>query len=494
MVKKLILMTSKNVKEEKMVREATLGESVFSLLFLIACLAVGIIGYGTDPHVPMFVGSFGAIAVAYRLGYKWEQIESFMMKGIQKVVPSIVILIVIGMLIGVWLDSGVVPSMIYYGLKVLKPSIFYLATVVICSITSVATGSSWGTMGTMGVALMGIAVGLDMSLPITAGAIVSGSYFGDKMSPLSDTTNLAPAMAGCDVITGIRFMMLPTGISYAISLVVFFVLGLGHNSQHADLSGVTAISDAMAETFTITPIHFLPVIIVLVAVACKVPAIPGITLGIISGAILGLITEPACSVKTLMDCAINGYVSNTGFEMMDNLLTKGGLLSMMSTCAMAIIAMMYGGIMEETGQLQAVANFITKKIRSRSGLIGATMGCSIIANVIMADQYVSLIVPGRMFASTYKDMKMHPVCLSNAIASSGAVTSALVPWNTCGLYVASTLGIGVFSYLPYAVFNYLTPLVVLVLAYMKITITDEEGVRMIHARDKMETKEQGMAA
>ncbi|MBE5906159.1 MAG: Na+/H+ antiporter NhaC [Lachnospiraceae bacterium] len=481
---------------ERKIRQATLGESLFSLMFLVVCLAVGIIGYKTDPHVPMFVGSFGAIFISYRLGYRWEEIESFMMKGIQKVVPSIVILIVIGMLIGVWLDSGVVPSMIYYGLKVLKPSIFYLATVVICSITSVATGSSWGTMGTMGVALMGIAVGLDMSLPITAGAIVSGSYFGDKMSPLSDTTNLAPAMAGCDVISGIRFMMIPTGISYAISLVVFFVLGLGHSSAHADLSGVTKISDAMAETFTISPVHFLPVIIVLVAVACKVPAIPGITLGIIFGAIIGLITQPGCTIKTLMDCAINGYVSNTGFEMMDNLLTKGGLLSMMSTCAMAIIAMMYGGIMEETGQLQSVANFITRKIRRRAGLVGATMGCSIIANVIMADQYVSLIVPGRMFASKYKDMKMHPVCLANAIASSGAVTSALVPWNTCGLYVASTLGIGVFSYLPYAVFNYLTPLVVLLLAYLKITITDEEGVRLIHTRTDGNDagEEQSMAA
>ena len=216
------------------IRAPRLGESLFSMLFLVISLALGIIVFKADPHLPMFVGSFGAIFIAFRLGYRWEQIEGFMMKGISKVVPSIVILIVIGTLIGVWLDSGVVPTMIYYGLMILKPSIFYVATVLICSITSVATGSSWGTIGTMGVAFIGIALGLSLNLPITAGAVISGAYFGDKMSPLSDTTNLAPAMAGCDVMTNIRFMILPTSISYGISLLIFFILGLGHSSNFND--------------------------------------------------------------------------------------------------------------------------------------------------------------------------------------------------------------------------------------------------------------------
>ena len=465
-------------------RKANLGESLFSLAFLILCLSLGIIVFGADPHIPMFIGTFGCVFIAFKLGHSWSDIESFMMKGIQKVIPSLIILIVIGILIGMWIDAGVVPAMIYYGLKVLKPSIFYLATVIICSITSVATGSSWGTVGTMGVALMGIALGLDMSLPITAGAIVSGAYFGDKMSPLSDTTNLAPAMAGCDVMTGIRFMIFPTSISYGITLIIFFVLGLGHARTGADMSSVTAISNSLIENFNISPIHFLPVIIVLVAVAMKVPAVPGITLGIISGAIIGLFTQDHCTAGTLLSCGMNGYVCETGFATLDNLLSTGGLMGMMYSCSMAIIAMMFGGIMEETGQLQAVANFITRKIRKPAGLVTATMVSSVIANVLMADQYISLIVPGRMYASKYKDMKVHPVCLANAIASSGAVTSVLVPWNTCGLYVSSILGISVMKFLPYAFFNYLTPIVVIILAYLKVTVTNESGTRLYKVKSE----------
>ena len=460
-------------------RQASLGESLFSLGFLVLCLALGIIVFKADPHIPMFIGTFGCVFIAFKLGYKWTDIESFMMKGIQKVIPSLIILIVIGILIGMWLDAGVVPSMIYYGLKVLKPSIFYLATVIICSITSVSTGSSWGTVGTMGVALMGIALGLDMSLPITAGAIVSGAYFGDKMSPLSDTTNLAPAMAGCDVMAGIRFMILPTSISYGMTLIIFFILGMGHSSANADMSSVTAISDSLTANFNISLIHFIPVIIVLVAVAMKVPAVPGITLGIISGAIIGLITQEHYTLGTLLNCGMNGFTCETGFETLDKLLTTGGLMNMMYSCSMAIIAMMFGGIMEETGQLQAVSNFITRKIRKPAGLVTATMISSVIANILMADQYISLIVPGRMYASKYKDMKVHPVCLANAIASSGAVTSVLVPWNTCGLYVSSILGISVMKFFPYAFFNLLTPVVVIILAYLKVTVTDEEGTRLI---------------
>lgn len=483
-----MLFKKNKAKAPKEIRKATLGESLFSLAFLVLCLSFGIMVFKADPHIPMFIGSFGAVFIAYRLGYKWSDIESFMIKGITKVVSSLIILIVIGILIGVWLDAGVVPSMIYYGLKILKPSIFYLATVVICSITSVSTGSSWGTVGTMGVALMGIALGLGMSLPVTAGAIVSGAYFGDKMSPLSDTTNLAPAMAGCDVISCIRFMILPTSISYGITLVIFFILGLGQHGKAADMSQITAISDSLAKSFNITPFHFLPVIIVLVAVAMKVPAIPGITLGIISGAIIGIITQDGCSLQTLLSCGYGGYVSETGFETLDKLLTTGGLSNMMYSCSMAIIAMIFGGIMEETGQLQAVADLLTRKIRKPAGLVVATMGSSVVANVIMADQYISLIVPGRMFAGKYKDMKVHPICLANAIASSGAVTSVLVPWNTCGLYVSSILGMSVMSFLPYAFFNYLTPLVVLVLAYMKVTVTDEDGIRLIN-KGKVDNKE-----
>lgn len=465
-------------KKERIKRQPTLFESIFSMGFLVVCLALGIIVFKADPHVPMFIGSFGAVFVAFKIGYKWEEIEGFMMKGIGKVVPSIIILIVIGMLIGVWLDAGVVPTMIYYGLKILKPSMFYFATVIICSITSVATGSSWGTVGTMGVAFMGIAYGLGLSAPITAGAIISGAYFGDKMSPLSDTTNLSAAMGGCDVMTGIKFMMLPTGVSYCISLAIFLVLGLGVKNVNADMSGVQIISDTLKGMYNITPFHFIPVIIVLVAVALKVPSIPGITLGIISGAIIGVITQPECTLSTILNCGINGFSSTTGIESLDNLLSTGGLLSMMYSASMAMIAMIFGGIMEETGQLKAVASILTRKVKSPAGLVSLTTATGILTNVIMPDQYVAIIVPGRMFSQTYDEMKLHPKTLANALASSGAVTSVLVPWNTCGLYVSTILGLSVMKYLPFCFFNYLTPLVVIVMSFIGLTIADRSGKRV----------------
>lgn len=467
-------------EKERIIRAPRLGESLFSMLFLVVSLALGIVVFKADPHIPMFIGSFGAIITAFRLGYRWEEIEGFMMKGISKVISSIVILIVIGILIGVWLDSGVVPTMIYYGLKILKPSIFYLATVLICSITSIATGSSWGTVGTMGVAFMGIALGLSLSLPITAGAIISGAYFGDKMSPLSDTTNLAPAMAGCDVMTNIRFQMLPTSVSYGISLVIFFVLGLGNAGTKADMSGVTTISNTLSDLFVITPYHFIPVLVVLVAVALKVPSVPGITLGIISGAIVGIVSQPNCSMSTLLTCGMSGYTASTGIETLDKLLSTGGLESMMYAASMAMIAMIFGGIMEETGQLHAVAGILTRRVNSAAGLVTLTEVTSILSNVIMPDQYVSIIVPGRMFVDTYDQMDLHPKTLSNALSSSGAITSALVPWNTCGLYVSTILGLNVLSYVPFAFFNYLTPIIVILMAYLKLTTADKSGKRLIH--------------
>ena len=289
-----------------------LWEALLTLVILIAVLAIGIVVYGVDPHVPMFVGVIAAALMAMHLGYKWEEIEKSMMDGIYKALQSVCILIIVGILIGVWINAGVVPAMIYYGLKVLKPAIFFIACVLICSITSLATGTSWGTMGTMGVALMGIGFGLGMSPAMTAGAIISGAYFGDKMSPLSDTTNLAPAMAGTDVMTHVKGMLIPTCITYGITLIVFGILGVTqYHGGEADLSRVTEFSDALnaaaGGVFNINPLLLLPPVVVIVAVALKVPAIPGITLGIIAGAILGLIFQDGnCTLGTIFDYGING--------------------------------------------------------------------------------------------------------------------------------------------------------------------------------------------
>lgn len=468
-------------------------EACITLAILIAVLAVGIIVFEVDPHVPMFVGVCAAALMAMYLGYGWDEIEKSMMDGIYKALQSCCILIIVGILIGVWIDAGVVPSMVYYGLKILHPAIFFIAVVLICSITSLATGTSWGTMGTMGVAFMGIGFGLGMDPGMTAGAILSGAYFGDKMSPLSDTTNLAPAMAGTDVMSHVKAMILPTAVTYGLTLVIFGVLGaMQYHGGDADMSRVTefsmALNAAEGGVFHINPLLLLPPVIVIVAVAMKVPAIPGITLGIFAGAILGLIFQPNCNLGSLFNFGINGYkfgeeslaffeaslTEETAYTM-TRLLESGGILNMMFSVSMTIIAMMFGGIMEYTHQLEVVVNQLKKLAKGPAGLVALTEVTCVISNATMPEQYISIVVPGRMYAEEYRKMGLHPTVLSSALEGAGTVTSALIPWNTCGVFISDTLDIEVVKYGPWALFNWMMPIINLVFAAVGLTLKDMDG-------------------
>ena len=470
-------------KKERTPRMPKLWEALLVLGLLIAVLAVGIIVYGVDPHIPMFVGTIGAALMALHLGYKWSAIEKSMLDGIYKALQSIIILAIIGILTGVWLDAGVVPTMIYYGLQILSPSIFYLGALLICSITALATGTSWGTMGTMGVALMGIGFGLGMNPAVTAGAIISGAYFGDKMSPLSDTTNLAPAMAGTDVMTHVKFMLPSTIVTYLVAAVFFLVMGLvQYQGGEADMSSVTTLSTALKDMFTINPLLLLPPVVVIVAVALKMPAIPGIVLGIVTGAIVGMIFQPECSLGTLFSCGMNGFSCETGIYEIDELLNSGGLMNMMFSISMTIIAMMFGGIMEDTHQLEVIVDKVKTLAKSPAGLVALTEVTCVASNATMPEQYISIVVPGRMYAEEYKKKGLHPATLSNALESAGTVTSALIPWNTCGVFILGTLNIGVAQYAPYAVFNWLMPLVTIAMAYMGWTVANADGVRLSKAK------------
>ncbi|NCB72241.1 MAG: Na+/H+ antiporter NhaC, partial [Clostridia bacterium] len=298
-------------------RKPYLYEAILSFSFLILCMAVGIAVYGANPHIPMLIGTAFAAVMAIKMGYKWKEIEDSMFQGILQAMQAIIILAIIGVLIGVWLQAGVVPTMIYYGLKILSPQIFLVAAVIICSITSLATGTSWGTAGTIGVALMGVATGLGIPAPIAAGAIISGSYFGDKMSPLSDTTNLAPAMAGTDVFTHVKFMMKPTLIAYAITLVFFGVIGMRFGAENVDFGAIETIKQGLSDSFRLSPLLLLPPVIVIFSIAKKMPAIPGIFLGIISGAILGMVIQGS-SFGDILNVGYNGYESTTGIEVIDS--------------------------------------------------------------------------------------------------------------------------------------------------------------------------------
>ncbi|OWZ85065.1 Na+/H+ antiporter NhaC [Natranaerobius trueperi] len=431
-------------------------------------ISIGV--YEADPHVPMLLGTLIAALVAAKIGFNWDEIQNGMIEGITFALQAVIILAIIGVLIGVWILGGIVPTIIYYGLEILSPSIFLFATVIITSITALATGTSWGTIGTMGIALMGIGVGFGIPAPMAAGAIISGSYFGDKLSPLSDTTNLAPAVSGTDIFTHIKHMFITTSISYVIVLGIFLFLGFQFNVDGtADLSTIDQIQQGLSRDFTISPILFLAPITVIVAIAKKVPAIPGITLGIILGMFLTVIFQPGINFGDILHAGYDGYVSETGVEEIDELLTTGGLTGMMYSISLAIIAMMFGGITEKTGQLKAIVNFILSKVKSEAGLMTTTAATGIFSNLVMPEQYISVVVPGRMYAPAYKEKNLHPKQLSRTLEAAGTLTAPLVPWNTCGVFIYGALGISAFEYLPYAFMNYLTIIIVLLFGVLGIS-------------------------
>lgn len=458
--------------EEREVKNATLSKAILSFVGLIAVMSVGIIVFEVDPHIPMFIGVIIAAIVTMTLGYKWSDIEKMMVEGISKAMQSILILAIVGMMIGVWLISGTIPTMIYYGLKLLSPKFFLVAAVLICSITALATGTSWGTMGTMGLALIGIGQGLGMPIGPTAGAILAGAYFGDKMSPLSDTTNLAPAMAGTDVFTHVKYMLKATTVAYVISLVFFGVYGFMHASSNAiDTSQADVLMQGLADNFNISPLLLLPPLMVILAMAFKIPAIPGITLGLVTGAILAPFFQSGVNFGDILDVSRNGFVCETDIAALNDLLSTGGLMNMASSILMTMIAMMFGGIMESSGQLAVIIDAITKRVKSDVGLIGAAELTCIASNAVMPEQYISILVPGRMYAPAFRKAGIHPKSLSNALESAGTVTSCLIPWNTCGVFIATTLGVSAYTYIPWAVFNYTMPIVCFVMAIIGVTVT-----------------------
>ncbi len=458
-------------KREK--RDPYLWEALISILGLVLFISLAIVRYESDAHVPILLGVFIAAIIGLRAGYSWKEIETGMLDGITNSLQAIVILFIIGILIGVWILSGVVPTMLYYGLKILHPKIFLPATLIICSITSLATGSSWGTSGTIGIALIGIGAGLGFPLPLVAGAVLSGAYFGDKMSPLSDTTNMAPAMVGTDLYTHIKHMTYTTGVSYGITLIIEIFIGFFYGGGEADLESVNQILAGIESQFSVNPILLIPPALVMALAFRKIPAVPGIVIGILSAGLLGAIFQ-GNGFGSMLSAAYGGYTSNSGVEVVDNLLTKGGFESMMYTVSLVICAMMFGGIMEKTHQLRVVVQVILKKAQSSGSLITATILTAIGGNLILCDQYMAIVMTGKMYAQSYKDKGLAPQNLSRAIEDSATVTANLVPWNSGGAYQAATLGVPTIAYLPFNFFCWITPIVSMLYGWFNITITPLE--------------------
>jgi len=454
-------------------REATLLEALLPVVITIGLLMYAVLPVfevGQDVHIALILGALIASIVAItRLGYTWKEVEDGIISTISDTMQAIIILAIIGMIIGTWILGGIVPTLIYYGLQILSPGFFLIAACLLCCIVSLATGSSWTTAGTVGIALMGVAAGLGVNPGAAAGAIISGAYFGDKMSPLSDTTNLAPAMAGANLFDHVRHMVYTTGVSLAIALIGFGILGAGYAGKELDISAINEILNLMKESFNINPLLLLVPIIVIVMVARKVPAIPGLFIGTLLGGVAAMIFQGA-SFAGVTDAMQYGVVSETGNEMLDSLLTGGGYQSMMWTISLILAALTFGGVLEKTGMLETIGKVILKYAKSTGALVTATIFTSIFTNVLAGDQYLALVLPGKMYKDEYRKRGLAPRNLSRCLEDAGTLTSPLVPWNTCGAAMSTYLGVPTIEYFPYCFLNLVNPIVSIIFGFTGITM------------------------
>ncbi|MGB5824347.1 MAG: Na+/H+ antiporter NhaC [Proteocatella sp.] len=467
----------------KQKRQPKLWEAFTPIIALIILLYVGLVIYGADAHVPLVIASAIAVGVAiFRLGYTWGEIENGILKTINMGMQAIIILMIVGMLVGTWIQGGVVPTMIFYGLQILSPSIFLVATVLICSVVALATGSSWTTAGTVGIALVGIGQGIGIPAPVAAGAIISGAYFGDKMSPLSDTTNLAPAMAGATLFDHVKHMIFTTGPSYIIALIAFGIMGTKYAGQQLDLEGINELLMILTGNFNISLLMLIPPVVVILMVVFKVPAIPGLIGGVVLGAFFGMAFQ-GVNFGDILGAANGGYSfplsdgAGAAEIMIADLLSRGGMQSMMWTVSLIICALTFGGVLEATGMLGIVATTLLKFANGTGSLVLITIFTSIFINVVAADQYLSIVIPGRMYKEAYSERGLSPRNLSRTLEDGGTITSALIPWNTCGAFMSGALGVETVAYLPYCIFNLVNPIVSVTFAFLglfQMKMTDEE--------------------
>lgn len=435
------------------------------VLGLGAIMFLAIVKYKTSPHIPMLLGCGLAGGAAALAGGRWETIEKGMFSGITQALESLIILMLIGVLTAVWIMSGTVPTMIRYGLSILSPRFYLVSTMVICSVISMAVGS-WGTAGTVGLAFMGIASALEIPLPLAAGAIISGAYVGDKLSPLSDSTNLASAVTGVPVFENVRRMFPVAGGAYLLAGVLYTLLGF--SVLNGDVRSFTRVEEyirLLEGIFEISPLTLLPLALLILCILRKVPAIPSIGAGILSAAVIAPLIQGA-SVEDLLSMGYSGYVSRTGDELLDALLSVGGLESMLFSVSMIITAMMFGGIMEATGLMDALMSPLMRRLRRAETLVTVTVLSCVAVNLILPEQYIAIAIPGRMFAGEYDKRGVSRNRLAVALGAGGAATSALVPWNTCGVYMTGVLGVSTFDYMPFAFFNLLMPVVMIASAWI----------------------------
>ncbi|MCK4364278.1 MAG: Na+/H+ antiporter NhaC, partial [Candidatus Aminicenantes bacterium] len=460
----------KEAKNE--IREPKKPGLVIALVPLVAMGALLGVGYGIyqiRPQVLLVCAAFITGSLGLYLRFKWKDMESGIVDSIHKAMPAILIMLCVGILIGSWIASGTIPMVIYYGLKLISPKYFLVTACFVCSLTSIATGTSWGTIGTLGVAFIGIAMGLGIPLGPAAGAIVAGAYFGDKMSPFSDVTNLAPVAVGSNLFDHIKHMVWSATPAWLIGLFIYFLVGLRYEGGKVESEAMTIITQTIKDNFNFNVLLLLPMVIVFYFAFTKKPTIPGMIISSFVAGIIAIIFQKA-SITDVATAMNTGYVAQTGVEEVDNLISRGGMMSMMETQLVAFTAFSFGGIMQATGLLSVILGRIMKFATKVWSIVLTTIGTSIITALITGSSYLSIIIPGDLLSAVYKKKGLAAKNLSRIVEESGAIIVPLIPWSMAGVYITGTLGVSTFSYLPWAIMNYAAVVILAIYGFTKFTM------------------------
>ena len=465
--------------------------AILPLIFLVTLLSFNLYAnvfiYDADPlagssqFILILSGAFAAM-IGHRHNVSYKDVINSISNSIKSVTPALIILLWVGALAGTWMISGIIPSMVYYGLKILDPNIFLPACIVICSIISVATGSSWTTSATVGIALVGIGKALGIPAGMVGGAVIAGAYFGDKLSPLSDTTNLAAAVSKVDLFKHIKYLTLTTIPSISITLIVFIILGINQTSD--GLTDNSFLIETIENTFNISLVLFIVPIIVLIMIVKKTPPIRALTIGTLLGALFAILFQPQiindlsdssnssiiASYKVVIDTITSNVSITTESEILNELFSTGGMIGMLNTIFLVMATMIFGGSMDAIGAIKSISKALLDWADNIFKLFASTVASCLALNLTASDQYLSIVVSGKMFEKAYKDKQLAPENLSRTLEDSATVTSALIPWNSCGAYHSSVLGVSVSEYFLYAIFNWISPFMTLLYAAFRIKI------------------------
>jgi NhaC family Na+:H+ antiporter len=455
--------------EKKPIREPGLAVALIPMITMGLLLGIGYGIYQIKPQVLLVVAAFLTGILGMILRFKWHDMEKGIVDSIHKAMPAILIMLCVGILIGSWIASGTIPMIIYYGLKLISPKFFLVTACFVCSITSLATGTSWGTIGTLGVAFIGIAMGLGIPLGPAAGAIVAGAYFGDKMSPFSDVTNLAPVAAGSNLFDHIKHMLWSATPAWLIGLFIYFLIGLRYGTDIIENEDMMIILQTLKSNFRFHILLLLPMVIVFYFAISKKPTIPGMLLSSFVAAGLAILFQKA-SVTDIAAAMNTGYQAQTGVESVDNLISRGGLMSMMETQLVAFTAFSFGGIMQKTGLLTVILDRVMRFVNKTWSIVMTTIGSSIVTALVTGSSYLSMIIPGELLAPIYKKKGLAAKNLSRIIEESGAIIVPLIPWSMAGVYITATLEVSTFSYAPWAIMNYAAVVILALYGFTNFTM------------------------